>query len=337
MRALRRKKLVLTSIYLAILATVGNMGVDFFRIKYYWPRVSYYSPSTYVLQRSRETPEVLAVGSSRLFDGLNATLLTDLLRGHGLGEVSAFNVAQPGSDLLQGNAQLRDLVASNGCFEIIVFEVAPDGLNRNGPLSRNSGEFGSFRDIRLLGNRLRERKVRDEYLTSAIRGAVRWIDLGFEPPDPALLTLEANRRGSRYSAGAPDRPPRPRGPGPRRLRTSRNKSRDIYWKDFVIGGVGFRALREVMNTAKRCGSRLVLVRLPILFLDRPEDLRTVDRPFRDLMEELTREEGVLFVDLADIPTLDSRYFRDPGHLDFYGSEIVTTYLARDVLPPLLSD
>lgn len=337
MPRIRRPKLILTFLFCLAIAALGNATSDLARIKYHWPREGKRALSAFAFQQSREQTDVLILGSSHSIRGINAVLLSDLLRSQGIDRAQSFNVGQQAGRSVRNAALLRDLVASNGCPGVVIFEVSPGSLNRNGPWAERLDDYASLEDLPIVRGDLRDVDVRDPYLASSLRGYLRWIDWFAQPPEEALVVGAMERQGGRWLKPPLRNPP---STGPARKRIARNQRifRHRFWRDLALAGAPVRALEEAVRISQSCGSEILLLRMPTLLWGDQRDVDAYDVPFLEFMDDFVATHDVPFLNITNESiSLEARHFEDPGHLNYYGAEIVTTHLAREVLPPLLSE
>jgi hypothetical protein len=337
MPKIRRSKLVLTLLFCVAIAAFGNASANLAGIKYYLPREGMRSVNAFALQQSGEHPDVLSLGSSYSIRGINALHLSELLRDQGIERSNSYNAAQQAGRAVQNTSLLRDLLASNGCPSVVIFEVSPGSINRGGPWMERLDEYASLHDLPIVATDLLNVDVRDPYLASTLRGQLRWIDRFARQPQETRLRESLERHGGRWSTPPAHRVPAA-GPANRRIERNQRIFRRRAWRDFELAGAPVNALQQAVRISRDCGAEILLLRMPTLLWGDRRDIDAYDAPFLEFMDDFVATNDVTFVNLTnDDLGLEPRHYEDPGHLNYFGAEILTTYLAQEVLPPMLSE
>jgi hypothetical protein len=333
---LQRKKLITVLVLASTMAGLLNVAADFWRLKHYRPRAHRWSINTYALQQTEETVDILVLGSSRVLQGINPNVLSSTLQKAGHDGVTAFNVAQPGTAVVTRQIQLHDLIRSNGCPGIVVFEVSPGALNQNGRWWRDSPEYASFRDFPVLLPGVTSFERLDFALAISLHGGMRLYDRLSKAPKSHTTERALMTRGSQH--GDLTWKPETMGKGPRQkgIRKTRNFFNNRVWTDMHIGSSTRQALRQSADLAESCSARFVLLRMPTLIWYRTSDLERVNQPFLEAIDELATSHDFVFFDSNARETgVLPGHFADAIHLNLGGSIVFSELLAREVLLPLL--
>lgn len=329
-----RQRFLLSILVLALIGiALTNLMATALRLDYHRPTGG--KANVYVYQQARDPADILFLGSSHTREGINANLVSDTLLTAGVPIHGAFNLAQPGANLLVSLITLRDVVASNGCPAAIVIEVDPAAINRGREWGGLLREQVTARDLPLIMPAITSLDRLDDTLSSQLRGMSRLFERVVQPPDPEETERFRASRGSSYRrAPAPDRPAGPLGRWA--IRRGRNIYRRQTWKNFEISPLLVRSLEKLLVVAEKCSARVLLVRMPNLGLYSPEDLEAVDRPFSRFMDPFAAEHHLAYADLQWTEMgLDRRNFRNAAHLGRRGAAAVSRHLATVWLAPLL--
>ncbi len=95
-----------------------------------------------------------------------------------------------------------------------------------------------------------------------------------------------------------------------------------------------RAIRYLARRMRENGGVLVLMESPVHPLMKLLVPATRTAPFREYLETIVREEGLVFITNEDLPELKVEHFGDQSHMNAVGSALVTQVVAtrlRDVL------
>jgi hypothetical protein len=332
---LRRSKLVLVVLLAGLMLLAANLAADFLGLKYLHPGNKRWYLSAWAEQWANEPIDLLVLGSSKARFGINVTRVSAALAEEGVGDLGAFNLAQPAAGSVRNAALLRDLIERRGCPSVIVLEVSPLGLHPEGIWWRLLGDYATLRDLAVLAPDLGTLEHADGYLSASTRGFERFYDYLARRPDSDDVERELSRRGSQYNArprsfprlerdlelAPPTEPPGQRGAG-RQL--------------FELRASPARALEELTDSARRCSARLVLLSMPTATALSRTATTHREEQLRSELGAFARRNEISFLDynLVDLG-LESANFRDWTHLNYEGAELLSDHLARQVLSPLI--
>ncbi|MDY6785573.1 MAG: DUF1574 domain-containing protein [Cyanobacteriota bacterium] len=108
---------------------------------------------------------------------------------------------------------------------------------------------------------------------------------------------------------------------------------DSDYDSFNIEGEQYEALAELTDYLKQYQIELVFVNLPLTndYLDPVR--RQHEEEFVEHMQQAAIEHGLIFRDLGQTWLTEYDLFSDPSHLNRYGADRVSLYLARDSMIP----
>lgn len=112
---------------------------------------------------------------------------------------------------------------------------------------------------------------------------------------------------------------------------------DSDYQGFELGGKQTQSLKNMIAYAQSFRIPIVFVNMPLTqhYLD-PVRSAYEDK-FRQHMEDIARENGLIFVDLGSKWPNNYDYFSDPSHLNRYGAIAVAKYLATQRMIPWPDD
>jgi hypothetical protein len=285
-------------------------------------------------------PLVLALGSSRTNMGFQPAFLPHLRTPDGA-EPLVFNYAMVGSSTVHELTLLRRLLAEGIRPHVVVIEVLPLGLNNADPIESQLAverlAWGDLRRIRrdcehpgdLYGRWLEIELApcyahrfcllscyAPKWLANQHRQDVFWTALepnGFLPSSLSTVDVSAQRR---------------------LIGVARQRCQ-AFLRDFQIGPVPDRSLRELLALCRDQGIAAALVLLPETHEFGSWYPPGARETVRTYAEHVGRQFGVPVVDASGwVPDDD---FLDPHHLLVQGARVYTERLGRELLGPLVED
>ena len=338
--ALRRKKLLYTGLTTLLILLAANGAAGLLRIKYWRPGDERWQFNLYVYQRARLQSDVLFLGSSiTRYDVVSRALERQL--ADDATEASVFNLGHAASTSLESAIILRDLIASNGCPEMVALEVSAAGLNASIDQTAFISDYASFDDLPLLAPDLLSLAGADAFLASRLGGLVSFYYHTTKPPTGRAVKSILRRAGSRWH---PQRHPRRR---KHDKRMDRSRLDAELWPvlqfrlthflhDFEVGGASARGLEAVVRMASECESRLLLLRFPTLLVGDTEELTRIESEFEDYIQAVSWRNGLPIYEIdPDSVGLAPEHYRDFVHLNHAGAMRFTAFLAEEVIGPEL--
>ncbi|MGH9464638.1 MAG: hypothetical protein ACRD0X_03260 [Thermoanaerobaculia bacterium] len=317
----------------AALVLAANPVAEALRLKYWaegWgPR------KLHTLQTSGLAPEVLILGSSRMDAALIAGRIERSVGRALRRPIVAYNAAQAASGASEPIWVLSDVVASNGCPDVVVVDVHVEGLSvESERLLASLAVYAPLTDFpRVLPHILLDPERLDAFLGIPFRGFANLARALVESPRSRraekLARVFVGRRGSRYwpSGSSPSAAPeeslasRSRRDREREARGRRRFLIDEHHLDrFALGGLPAANLERLADRAAACGAGLVLVELPTRYRMREWGFGEAEAAARAFVAAFAARRGATHLDLARTlePLADEDFF-DLSHLSFRGA------------------
>lgn len=110
---------------------------------------------------------------------------------------------------------------------------------------------------------------------------------------------------------------------------------DADYRDFTLEGKQAEAFQSVIRFANQRRVPLILVNLPLTELYLDPTRRTYEKQFQVHMEALARSRQWTFIDLMGQQDLkQNRYFEDPSHINRYGAAAIAAWISKKLSAPL---
>ena len=104
-------------------------------------------------------------------------------------------------------------------------------------------------------------------------------------------------------------------------------------RDYEIEGVADKAFRQFIRICDKRQIRLIVLNMPV----HVEFMETYSKDeysdFIKYMTTICEKEGIDFFNLQECDGLDYSHFKDPIHLNRKGAELISRYIAKEILLP----
>lgn len=330
--------------FLAVIAIVGGLS-QAVGLKYWMPRINDRSLNVYLYQRENIAPDVLIVGSSKALRGLIPAVIDGELAAHLGRRVTSFSVAQLNASCFASSMVLRDVLASNASPKIIIYEASPGALNAN---SENIPDalryYASFPDVIRSAPWLTSGDRMNAAVTGCFRGFANLAFYAHHRAFPHGLTagLEKllRRQGRMYGTTASS--------NVRLSELSLEHRRGIihgirsrFWvrhmDSFRIGGAAEAGFHRSCRLAEAHGIPLIVFNPPVTDVYRQLIFSdAISEEYHQFMTRVEQTEGLDFHDLdSGVIPLTEDDFMDFGHLNNDGARKLSTFVATEILAPIL--
>ncbi len=290
--------------------------------------------------------DVIFLGTSRTRAAIIPAEIEERLSEMLRRDISAYCLAQNGSNAYTSWLILDDAVRTHGPPEVIVLELSPASLNSNHKnVARDLGCYSSLAEI-VSGARWINTPDR---LSAAASGCFRGVSSAalygsrFLYADSVYDNLARYRllKGAEFPQELKHQYQRPADPKPVRrlaqLDTAIRITRNDYMRDYKIGGApeaGFLAMVDFAATRK---IPLILVDPPLT----PEYREAINTPeefaeYRSRVDQVLRDPHSTLVEAnpGDLHVTE-KDFQDLTHLNPLGARRFSRHLAESVLLPLM--
>jgi hypothetical protein len=284
-------------------------------------------------------PDVIAIGNSRVYHGVDPSIIERLVKRHARREIVAWNLGRGGIIATAQLAMLRRALDGPRPPRLVLLYVEPAGF-----LRYTSPE---------LGYEVLTKPWRLGDLPSLVRAGAGAEEL-FEVAAGALLSTMRHRgrildvlvRGERPGKAEPMgrhgfKSPRPvNGETQHKLAVKRGEK---YRKQYDGPSSGYRlselklgSLRESLRLCREAGVKAVIVASPSTATVRKmaSGPKTVVPLFDRAMKAIAREARVPYLDHSSPPVLTDDNYADGNHMDRIGAARYTTWLTYEVILPV---
>jgi hypothetical protein len=338
------------AIFLFVQIAVG-LGLDNF-----WPNLRFPNAAFALgeYQPRAHLAGVVCLGSSRMGMCFRAAEIAQVMRERcGNSAIEAYNLSLPRGDLLTDDYLLEELLPRGVAPKLIVVEVSPESLARyNEWLDSDIRNLLTWADVPRLVREFR-------YLGAPQRRSLFLSRL--MPVYQYRTDLKRKIFSEVCSSESPKQKNRSLSLTVSRLDSTSSEAREAFdwsavyarlmdpamfagntqlmlpglrtWlKQYQIGGFSARALTRLAHRARRAGSQLVLVGMPVTASYRQCYTPEVQRAYAEFMQQFTRNYDCRFVDYQDL--LPDSDFWDGYHALESGGMRFSRRLAVDVLAPM---
>ncbi|MHC4713274.1 MAG: DUF1574 family protein [Planctomycetota bacterium] len=289
----------------------------------------------------QRVPDVLYMGSSRIWTGVIPSLVSEIAAADGL-EIEGYNLGSSATTPVVHYKFLRDLVLPRGRPQLIILEVAAREFNRNNGRSEKplfylsrAGDVGAFltqwpsfseaRALVLSNVFVSSRRFRD--IRAWIQGKKdEAVDAGGTEP----VTLQHEDGWLEYVYAPPVE-----------WSEKREYWRKVYLEevliDYEIAGLPDYCFRRLLDLAAEKGIAVKLVNMPVT----EEQMEFFSKGEYETYIEYLRAVAERYkVELIDYNTPDGRppmaMFHDTHHLNTDGARFFSKAVAADVVIPFFA-
>lgn len=311
-------------------------------------------------------PDVLIVGSSRSFQGIDPLVLQQSLAQQGYPGIKVFNFGINGATAQVVNWLLHDLLPADHLPRLIVWGDGARAFNE-GRIDHTFNKIVSSHGHQLLSFGIRpqlppaQQFDLGQFCTQNLN-LVPFLSASFtalkplnqslaQIPTSSLLCQRPLQTLIQQAVVATLKPfrsqPTPEALGFRVVNTQFTPATyfqryprvpgqfDADYRNFALEGKQFAAFQAVVRYANQRRVPLIFVNLPLteLYLDPPRKIH--EKQFQSHMQALARSRQWTFIDLMNQSDLkQNRYFEDPSHINRYGAAAIATWISKKLIAPL---
>jgi hypothetical protein len=308
--------------------------------------LSYWKPDKedtlviYEFQRGSERPDIVIMGSSRIRFGILPTCMAGALSNTPEEIPDIFNLGQDSGGMRISHTILRDVLQGEKCPKLLLLDVKVWGLNSNSS-GVNNAYFRYYASQWDIVRSLDISVFSGEFGPRA-QGFVRSISnlLWLIRRNPWQASYQERLARLRENKGAEFRYAESSLAGMTKKERGRFMGLRFFMlkdlmEDFQISGPAQEAFEDVIVLCRKRNIKLILLAMP-LHPDDPEINHYQDEysVFMTYVTETCNRENIPFYDLQeDGPALSDEHFGDYDHMNTEGAEIVSTYVAENILRP----
>jgi len=309
-------------------------------------------------------PDILIVGSSRSYQGIDPLVLQQSLAQKGHANLKVFNFGINGATAQVVNWLLQDLLPADHLPRLIVWGDGARAFNE-GRIDHTYNNIVASQGHRLLTSGVRPQLPSFQRFDLGQLCMNTWMPLLSSPfvalksldqpvaqiPSKNLFCQQPLKALIQQALVATLQPLKaqltPEALGFRVVHTQFTPSSyfqrfprvpgrfDADYRNFRLAGKQFEAFQSVVQFANRRQIPLVFVNLPLTDLYLDPTRRLYEQQFESRMQGLERSQDWIFINLMNQQDLkQNRYFEDPSHINRYGAAAIASFISKDLLSPL---
>lgn len=309
-------------------------------------------------------PDILIVGSSRSFQGIDPLILQQSLAQQGYPGLKVFNFGINGATAQVVNWLLQDLLPAEHLPRLIVWGDGTRAFN-SGRIDHTFNKIVASHGHQLLSFGIRPQLPAPEQLAlgqicmnnsvpflSSPLTASQALNKSFsEITFKSLFCQKPLQALIQRAVIATLKPPQsgltPETLGFRVVNTQftpatyfQRYSRvsgqfDADYRNFTLEGKQSEAFQAVIRFANQRQIPLIFVNLPLTEIYLDPTRKSYEKRFLVHMQTLARSHQWTFIDLMGQQDLkQNRYFEDPSHINRYGAAAIATWISKKLIAPL---
>lgn len=311
-------------------------------------------------------PDVLIVGSSRSFQGIDPLTLQQSLAQQGHPGVKVFNFGINGATAQVVNWLLQDLLPADHLPRLIVWGDGARAFN-SGRIDHTFNKIVASHGHQLLSVGIRPQLPPAQRLDLAQicmnnLNLVPFLSSSFtalkslnqslaETPAKSLICQQSLQVLIQQAVTATLKPLRsdltPEALGFRVVNTQFTPATyfqryprvpgqfDADYRNYNLDGKQATAFQSVIRFANQRQIPLIFVNLPLTDIYLDPTRKAYEKQFQAHMQALARSGQWTLIDLMSQPDLkQNRYFEDPSHINRYGATAIATWISKKLIAPL---